>query len=143
MNITKFLETYEDLWLDCISKADAYRVQHYDIGSNGINNDGMPHGTNISDRTALDAERLTEKLLPLKEAMKKRDKRKEEIDALLEMIGESKSTYVLRERYLCFRSLDEIARDRIIDRTYRQVKRFHDLGISQLEKVFNEAEYEI
>lgn len=132
----EFLTSYKTLCIDFERLNHAYDILNLKvINKNGaIQYSIQPRGSNISHKTE-------DAAIEIAEAWKKCEKKIDEIKhqlVLIEMVinrvPDERGRYVLWEKYVRFRRLDDIGEDELIDRCGRQARRYHDEAIEWLEE---------
>lgn len=133
MGVIKILKSYRGLYLDAQKYLEVYNTLNLDIGGGAINYDGMPRSMSISSRTESDAIRLADAYLEYRGKWLEAQQRMIDIENLISQVSSWRGRYILHERYVKFRTLEEIGDDDEINRCGRQVRRYHDEAIYELD----------
>lgn len=133
--IRETLESYRELKYDAMRLLKVYRRLHAEIGIGSVSYDGMPKGHSISSKTERDATKLAEAYKDYAERMTEAMQRMIEIESLIDRVTDPRGRYVLHERYIELRSIDDIGLDDAINRCGRQARRYHDDAIAELEEL--------
>lgn len=136
--IKQTLESYRDLELDLKRLIRAYNKLHEKIGIGSISYDGMPKGTSNVGKVERDAEKLADAFKECKDKVQEVKLKLAEIENIIESVSDGRGRYVLHEYYISHRSFEDIGYDDEVDRCGRQVRRYHDEAIAELESKYVE-----
>lgn len=134
--VLEMLKSYKGLYIETQRYKDIYLRLNDEIGVRGVSYDAQPSGTSKLSQTERDAIKLVEAMTDYLDRYNKATARMIEIDKMIQRVSDPKGRYVLHERYIKFRTMDEISGDDMVDRTKRQAYRYHDQAIEELEKIY-------
>ena len=133
--VLEMLKSYKGLYIETQRYKDIYLRLNDEIGVRGVSYDAQPSGTKVS-QTERDAIKLVEAMTDYLDRYNQATSRMIEIDKMIQRVSDPRGRYVLHERYIKFRTMDEISGDDMVDRTRRQAYRYHDQAIEELEKIY-------
>lgn len=124
MTAKEYLKQYEDAVKRIRRLEEEYKSEQLliDAVRSLSDNDGMPHGTNISKPTEDKAIRLADKALRLVEAKMEAIEIRQEVFDLIDRIGGTESE-VLYEKYINLKTWEQVCVD--INYSWMQTHRYH------------------
>ena len=134
--VLEMLRSYKGLYIETQRYKDIYLRLNDEIGVRGVSYDAQPSGTSKLSQTERDAIKLVEAMTDYLDKYNQATSRMIEIDKMIQRVSDPKGRYVLHERYIKFRTMDEISGDDMVDRTRRQAYRYHDQAIEELERIY-------
>ena len=134
--VLEMLRSYKGLYIETQRYKDIYLRLNDEIGVRGVSYDAQPSGTSKLSQTERDAIKLVEAMTDYLDRYNQATARMIEIDKMIQRVSDPRGRYVLHERYIKFRTMDEISGDDMVDRTRRQAYRYHDQAIEELERIY-------
>jgi len=134
MTVKEFLKQYGEAERQAERLKKEYQEEVERIGSikSPADNDGMPHGTNISKTVELQAIRLAEKAEEYKEAQIYAMKKRQEVfDVIWNVPGIEGQ--ILYERYINLKNWDDVAES--VHYSLQHVHRLHGAVLLELQNV--------
>lgn len=134
--VLEILRSYKGLYIETQRYKDIYLRLNDEIGIRGVSYDSQPSGSSKMSQTERDALKLVEAMTEYLDKYNQATARMIEIDKMIQKVSDPRGRYVLHERYIKFRTMDEISGDEIVDRSSRQAYRYHDQAIAELEQIY-------
>lgn len=134
--VLEILRSYKGLWYEAQRAKDVYARLNEEVGIRGVSYDAQPSGTGSLSQTERDGLKLADAMTEYLGKYNRAVARMIEIDKMIQKVSDSRGQYVLHERYIKFRSMEEIAEDDMVDRSRTSVYRYHDQAIEELEAIY-------
>lgn len=132
------LRSYKQLWYEAQRAKDVYIRLNEEVGIRGLSYDTQPSGTGLLSQTERDGVKLADAMNEYLDKYNRAVARMIEIDKMIQKVSDSRGQYVLHERYIKFRAMEEIAGDDMVDRSRTSVYRYHDQAVEELEVIYGQ-----
>lgn len=128
-----FLRGYRNLSEKIEQITEELKELNAEVDSININLDGMPHGTEISDKTGRLATRLAEMSDKLIDAKIEAWKARQEINDVILRVDDRNLAHILRRRYIDGKTWEEISVE--MNCTYRWTTELHGRALQKVKKI--------